>query len=81
MFYRAIIAMVSSLTAGVLILNVIWLAVLALPFSWLWNWTLVPLGYARVIDYGHAFGVLLLWHIFHHAGDGVEVKAEMRNPQ
>lgn len=37
----------SILTAGavtVWILNILWLAVLAAPISWLWNWAAVPLG-------------------------------------
>ncbi len=81
MFYRAFIAIVGLLATGALILNAVWLVVLALPLSWLWNWTLVPLVHAPVIDYGHALGLLLLWHVLRSAAHGVQLSANLRKPQ
>ena len=80
MFTRALPVIVSVLSFGALILNVAWLAVLALPFSWLWNLTLVPLASVPAICYGRAVGILLLWLILQLAGEGVKLSAGLRDP-
>jgi hypothetical protein len=62
-----------------LVLNALWIALLALPFSWLWNWTLVSLMHAPVLDYEHAVGLLLLCLILHLVSDGVKLSASARD--
>jgi hypothetical protein len=81
MFNRAIIALAGLLSLGALVLNAVWLVVLALPFSWLWNWTLVPLVRVPVIGYWRALGLLLLWHLLHLVGEGVKLSAKLHESE
>ena len=81
MFWRDFSAVAGFVLLSSFVLNVLWLAVLALPFSWLWNWTLVSLVHAPEIDYEHAFGVLLLWFILHLVSDGVKLSAKWRTSE
>jgi len=79
MSYRDFIEFFSALISLGFITNVIWLALLAWPFSWLWNWTLVSLVHAPMIDYRHALGVLSLWFVLRLTGDGIKLSAKFRD--
>lgn len=76
---QLIVVVTLFLTAASLSLGCI--AVLALPFMCLWNWTVVPLMHAPNVDYWHALRLLLLWFILHLAGSGVGLSAKLRNPK
>ena len=79
MSYRNIVEFFSALISLGFIANVIWLALLAWPFSWLWNWTLVSLVHAPMIDYWHGLGVLSLWFVLRLTGDGIKLSAKFHD--
>lgn len=79
MFNRAIIVLSGLLGLGVMVLNLALIFFLALPFYWLWNWTLVPLMHAPVINYWQALGVLLIWFILHLVGSA-KLSAKLKDP-
>lgn len=58
------------------IANVAWLAILAAPISWTWNWTMVPFGTFPHISYGRAYGLLLLWFLLRQAHVGLKLSAK-----
>lgn len=79
MFTRANIVLSVLLGLGAMFLNLALIFALALPFSWLWSWTLVPLMHAPRIVYWQALGLLLIWFILHLIGSA-NVSAKLRKP-
>jgi len=55
-------------------LTVVMLFVLAVPFRWLWNLAIAPMGPGR-LDYWHAIGVLLVVFTLEIARQGVKLSA------
>ena len=80
MEFRALSATVILLGLAAMVMNVVLVAVLALPFAWLWNWTLVPLLQAPMLGYRHALGLLLLWTLLQWVGAGVKLGLKLRSP-
>ncbi|HVZ65086.1 MAG TPA: hypothetical protein VG936_10990 [Lacunisphaera sp.] len=72
----------SIFTAGAVTLwtiNILWLAVLAAPFSWVWNWAAVPLGSLPAIGYVRVFGLLMLWFLLRQAHVGLKLSARSQD--
>jgi len=66
-FTREFIRMAMRLYAFIILLNTCAVLVLAWPFAWLWNVTLVRLG-VPMLSYPTALGILLLWSILRVVG-------------
>lgn len=73
----------SRIAAAVMVILTTWAlsalvnAALAAPFCWIWNVTFVPLG-LRGIDYGQAYGILLLWVLLRAAWEAVTIRSDSR---
>jgi hypothetical protein len=61
------------------LLNLLFIAGLALPASWLWNVALVPIASVPCIGFARAFGLLLLVHLITLAIKGVELSLKLRD--
>ena len=77
MIKHPLIVVPSLLTLTSVGLNLVFTALLAFPFEWVWNWSVVPL--LPCISYWRAVGLLLLWLILRIAGEGVKISAETRS--
>lgn len=76
MTIREFISIFTAAAVVTWIANILWLAVLAAPISWLWNVAVVPLGPFPPISYGRAYGLLLLWFLLQQAHIGVKLSAK-----
>lgn len=78
---REFISIFTTAAVAIWVLNVLWLAVLAAPITWLWNRTVVPLGFLPAVGYWRVFGMLLLWFLLRLAHTGVKVSARSQNSE
>jgi len=76
MTIRQFVSLFTATAVATWILNILLIAVLAAPVSWLWNWAVVPLGSLPALTYSRAFGLLVLWFLLRLAHVGVKVSAK-----
>lgn len=60
---REFVSIFTSAAVVVWLLNILWIAVLAAPVSWLWNLSVTPLFNLPSLSYGRALGLLRLTHV------------------
>jgi hypothetical protein len=75
---RQFLSIFTAAAVATWIFNILWLAVLAAPVSWLWNHAVAPLGGLPDIGYGRTFGLLLFWFLLCLAHAGVTLSAISR---
>lgn len=56
--------------------TIVMLFVVAVPFRWLWNFAITPMG-LKPLDYWHAVGVLLVWFVLEIARSAVKLSATL----
>ena len=78
MTIREFISIFTTAAVAIWVINVLWLAVLAAPISWLCNRTIVPLGLLPAVGYWRVFGMLCLWFLLRLAHIGVTVSAKSK---
>lgn len=66
---------------AVWVLNILWLAVLAAPVAWLWDWAVAPFGVLPALSYSRVFALLVLWFLLRLAHAGVKLSAKARNSE
>ena len=69
--------LIAGMALSALALNVALIGALALPFMYLWNAVLAPLGLPE-IGYPRALGMLLLWCVAKAAGKGLKLSVKLR---
>lgn len=78
---RTVITYFWKTAALSVLLNILWLAAMAAPISWLWNWIVVPLGKMPVLSYKQALGLIVLCFLIKHAFSGLQVSAKFKESE
>lgn len=58
------------------VLNLVWLAILSVPLTFLWNHAVVPLGGLSCLTYGRVYGLLIFWFLLRQTQTGVKLSLE-----
>jgi hypothetical protein len=74
---RTIVTHFSKAAILAILLNVLWVAAVAAPISWLWNHVVVPLGRLPVISYKQALGFIMLWLLLKASTAGFQLSAKL----
>jgi hypothetical protein len=74
---RTIVTYFSKAAIVALLLNILWIAAVAAPISWLWNLVVVPLSMLPAITYRQALGLLMLWFLLKLSTAGFQLSAKL----